>query len=455
MIWIGLLIMVAVIAVSVGSLRSNKGDGLGIPLVALGTFTFLYVIQPLQLIWTGTMGLFLTDWQATKALLIPALMLASFMWGWLRPGRPRAHQSPSWDPRAMWIIGFVAACAGLILFVIFLERSGGIAQSYSQAHGHAMAWTENTAYLYDSPWLMLSGAVMMILAGSESPHYKWKAAVPYVFMALYLANAMMGGDRGPLFAVGSAAFVGNCIARRRQVKLKQAAGFLLVLGCVVVVAFANRDSVHLGEQAPIATENPEEALNGLVGTSEYDQEHGSAAQEFLYHAATIEAVDQTGKLDWGQAWIEFFFINPIPRLLWPEKPTPDWSGITSGDIYEHTSIMIAGGAAEGIVGDLYERFHLFSIFFFYGLGFGLRRLFVLGRNFSSPWTTVGYVMIYALSLNMFAQGVGSIFVSLPYSMVPVVFCTWVMRKNRKKAPRQQGDMIFRQVAAVRGEQWSS
>jgi hypothetical protein len=447
--------MICTIAISAASLRSSRGDALGIPLVALGAFTFLYVIQPLQLISTGTLELFLTDWQVAKALLVSALMLAFFMWGWLHPGRPRVHRSISWDPRPMWRIGFIAACLGLILFAIFLGRSGGIAQSYSQAHGRAMAWEENTAYLYDGPWLMLSGAVMMIFADPKSRDQRWKTFAPYGFLGLFLANAIMGGDRGPLFAVLSAGFVSTSIARGKQVKLRQAAGLLLLLSCVVVVVFVNRDRIHLGAENAKTAQSSSEALNGLVGTSEYDQEHGTAAQEFLFHAAQIEAVDQTGKLGWGLSWAEFFFINPIPRVLFPEKPNVGWLGVTQGDIYQQTSLAVAGGSAPGIVADLYANFHLLSAFFFYGLGFGLRRLFLLARNLSSPMTTVGYVMIYAMSLNMFAQGFGAIFVSFAYSMAPLFLFAWFSRKTRAKARLRQRKIALQQFAAPRSEQWSS
>ncbi|MGO9336308.1 MAG: hypothetical protein ACLPY1_02250 [Terracidiphilus sp.] len=456
MIWIGFLVMILTIVVSAATLRNSRGDALGIPLVALGSFTFLYVVQPLQLIRSGTAELFLTDWQITKALLVAALMLAFFMWGWLHSSRTRVQLSISWDPQSMWRFGFAAACIGLILYVIFLERSGGFVHSYSRGHGEAMAWTDNTAYIYDGPWLMLSGAVMMILAKQGSLSRKWKTLVPYCFLGAFLANAIMGGDRGPLFAVASATFVGFSIARRKQVNLKQAAGVLFVVGCLIAVVFANREQIHLGaNDVSNSTHAAPEMLNDLVGTSEYDQEHGEASQEFLFHASVLETVDQTGKLDWGRGWVEFFFINPIPRLLWPAKPNADWYGISNGDIYEQTSIAISPGSAPGIVADLYERFHLLSVLFLFGLGFGLRRLFVLARNFSSPLTTVGYVMVYALSLNIFAQGFGALFVPFCYSMIPVMLFAWLTLWKRQKALRRQRDVFLRKIAGVHGEQWSS
>ena len=43
MIWISLTIMICTIVISAASLRSWRGDSLGIPVVAIGTFAFVYV----------------------------------------------------------------------------------------------------------------------------------------------------------------------------------------------------------------------------------------------------------------------------------------------------------------------------------------------------------------------------------------------------------------------------
>jgi hypothetical protein len=455
MIWIALLAMVFTIAVAAASLRSSRGDALGIPLVALGTFSFLYVIQPLQLLRTGAMGLFLTDWQTAKAIFVPAIMLAFFMWGWLHPGRMKPRESADWDPRTIWNFGFGAACIGAALYAVFLERSGGIVQSFSQAHGGAMAYNENTAYIYDGPWLMLSGSVMMLLGAQDPRRTVWRVFAPYAFFALFLLSAILTGGRGPLFAVVTTFFVGTSIALRRQVTIWQAGRMLLIAGLGVFLMLEYRNVLHLGQQTPQNTPSVDAAFNNIAGASEYDMEHDTASQEFLFHAAVLDTVDQTGKLEYGVSWLVFFVINPIPRVLWPEKLNPQWTGINWEDIKENTSIGIAPGAATGIVADLYSRFHLFSAVFFLVLGVGLRRLFIRARNLSSPVTVVGYVMMYAVSLNMFAQGFGAIFVPFGYSMAPVILLAWAARRSRRRAVLRQREILLLQAAAMRGKPCSS
>ena len=459
MIWIAFALLIGTFVVSLASLRSDRGDALGIPLVAIGTFAFLYVIQPVQLILTGTSDLFLTQRQFAEGLFVPALMLAFFIWGWLYPFSRKLRAVAPWDPRAMWRVGFVAACIGLILYFIFLERSGGIVASFSQVHGKGMAYEQNTAYLYDGPWLMLSGSAMMMLGDTRTKSQRWMTLAPHAFLFIYLLQAILTGSRGPLFAVVTTYFVGSAIAQRKKISFGQAARVLLPVGVAVVLLVGYRSVLHLGEGTPAASAqsglpSAETAFNDVAGVSEYDTDHDTASQEFLFHAAVLDTVDQTGELDYGLSWVWFVVINPIPKILWPEKQYPPSTGVSWGDIYEQTGIAIAPGAAPGIVADLYERFHLFSAIFFFALGTGLRRLFVSARNLSSPVTAVGYVMFYAVSLNMFAQGFSPIFVPLGFSMAPVVIFAWATRNGQRKARLRPTEIILHRATALHGEQWS-
>jgi len=462
MIWVSLTIMIAVIVLSAASLRSWRGDAIGIPLIAIGSFAFLYVIQPLQLLWTGTYRLFVTDWQMSEGLLVPALMLAAFMWGWLHPsGSPRTMNAPMYQ-RTVWHFGFWIACIGMILYLVFIERSGGFRASFSEVHGKAMAWDSNTAYLYSGPCWMLSGSVMMFLGSPTFKNRKWKSATPYAFLCIYLVHAILVGGRGGLFAVIATCFVGSSIARRVKIRFAQAAIILLPVCVGVVLMVGYRAFLHLGAKTEEEVPSVESAYNETAGISEYDQEHDTSGQEFLYHAAQLSTIEQTGKLDYGLSWIEFLAINPIPRLLWPDKSYPPSRAVTAADIKQYTSLAIAPGAACGVVADLYARFHVFSAIFFFAMGYCFRRLFMAARSLNSPISAVSYVMLYAVSLNMFAQGFGAIFVPFCYSTAPIVLFSWLTSESRRRTRRRQQDLILiqiaalhRQAAALREEQWSS
>ena len=191
-------VMIAAVMLSLLSLRSDRGDALGLPLVAIGSFTFLYIVQPLRMIQGDLMSSFLTDRQVAEAILVPGFMLFCFgTRGWRRQrGDPRPVSRPLWDARHLWNFGFATTAAGLCLYVIFLGRSGGLMHSFSQPHGQAMAWRENTAYLYNGPWWMLSGSAMMMLATSRLRVTGWKRIAFLSSFVLVLALSCFHGFAG-------------------------------------------------------------------------------------------------------------------------------------------------------------------------------------------------------------------------------------------------------------------
>jgi hypothetical protein len=296
---------------------------------------------------------------------------------------------------------------------------------------------------------MLSGSTMMMFGDTGSKSTRWKRAAPYFFLSICLLLAILTGGRGPLFSVVAVYFVGRSIAQRKNASLGKASRILFLAGVGVIVMVGYRSVLHLGPQTSEAP-SAEAAFDSVSGPSEYDKTHATASQEFVLHAAILYTVDQTGKLDYGMQWVEFLVLNPIPKLLWPQKTYPPYTGVTWSDIAEQTGIAINGGAAPGMVADLYMRFHLFTAIFMFALGAGFRRLFFYACNLSSPLATIGYVMAYALSLNVFTQGFGAIFVPFAYCMVPVVVFAWV---SKRKARLRQTHLMLRQPAALHSEPW--
>ena len=449
MIWLSIAAMVVTIAISLALMRSSRGDGLGIPLVALGSFAFLYVVQPLRLIQVGVLDGYLTEWQTAKAILISSLMLAFFVAGWLSASRARTRTfKPTWNGRLLWKFGFATASVGLVAYLIFLQRSGGIFHSYSQVHGQAMAYGGNTAYLYDGLWWVLIGAVMMILGAAQSKASKWRRAVPVAFLAGVITHALLTGSRGSLFSAAVSLLVGHAIAYRRKVPLSQALGILALLGCGVLLILGYRGVLHLGEQDTNVTPTLESALLAAASVEEWNQEHGATGNEFIIHSITIDTVDHTGKLDYGVSWIYYLAISPIPRFLWPEKHSPSLI-VSSDEITSYTGVPIAAGSACGIVADVYVRFGVLSMLFMYGLGKAIRKLFKSARRLESPLAACAYIMLYAVSLNMFAEGFGSIFIQFGYSMAPVIIFAWSTHRGGRRSKQRQQISIPRQAMSAR------
>jgi hypothetical protein len=417
------ILLIATVVLSLGSLRTARGDALGLPVVAIGGFVFLYIVQPLRVIQMGAMDTFLTDWQVCKAVAIPALMLGGFVWGWLRtPSTSVRGQPASWNPAELWHFGLGTALVGFCLYAVFIARSGGVLAAFSQQHGHAMAFEQNTAYLYDGPWWILSGVAMMMCAASRFSVYGWRRGAPSVFVSAVLAHALLTGSRGPLFSAVAVFCVGTAIRRRKILSVSQAFAILSLVGTGVLLVVGYRAVLHLGPQD---SERPSlsAALGATVDVSEADMSNRIVAQEFILHAAVLDTVDNTHKLDLGLSWAYFIAINPVPKLLWAEKHYPASPGITQADIFDVTGLRFAVGSAPGIVADLYRQFWLGAVLFMYIFGRLSRRLFVCAWSVESPLANCSYVMLYALSLNVFAQGFSAIFVPFLFSLAPVVAFT--------------------------------
>jgi hypothetical protein len=432
MVTFSFFILAATVATSAASLRSSRGDALGIPLIAIGTFTFLYFIQPFFLLQSGEADVFLSDWQLSKAILVAALMLACFMHGWLR--EPRSSRTPAtteWNPRSLWNFGFGTALAGMSLYGIFLQRSGGMLQAYSKAHGAGMAYQDNTAYLYNGPWWMLSGTAMMICATSRLAMPLWRRVLSVLILCLVVGQAVLTGSRGPLFSAATTLILSYALARRKHVSLRKAGAALMAIGVAALLMLGYRSVLHLGETMA-QTVDLATALQPAVGvSSEYGKSGRETGQEFVFHALALDTVDKTLKVSLGFDWASFLVINPIPKILWPEKYYPETRRITLDDIWENGGIRIAFGSAPGIVADLYMVAGPASVFLFYFLGKLSRRLHTAAVLGESPLAICSYVLFYALSLQVFAQGFGTIFVPYLYAMAPVVLFRWMSGRGRR------------------------
>jgi hypothetical protein len=296
-----------------------------------------------------------------------------------------------------------------------------------------MAYETNTAYLYDGLWWVLCGAVMMILGTAHFKASKWRKAVPVLFLAVVFAQAMLTGSRTPLFAAVTTYFVSYAIAHRQTVSLSRAMAILAFVGCGVLLMLGYRDILHFGEQKAINTPTLARALLTATDPDESSQQTGPTGNEFIFHAATIDTVDQSGKLDYGLSWIYYLAVSPIPKLWWPDKHSPQSGSIKVDDIAAYLGVPIAYGSCPGIVADVYMRFGVFSILFMWGLGRVLRRLFESALRLESPLSTCAYIMLYAMIITMFAQTFATIFIPFGYSMMPVILFTWSARRSGREA----------------------
>src|ERR1039458_5664799 len=84
MVTFAFLVLVVVLVGSLCSLWGRPSEGIGVPIIAIATFGFIYFCQPAYMLWTGDLDYFLTDAMVVKGLLVPAAALFCLMWGWRR-----------------------------------------------------------------------------------------------------------------------------------------------------------------------------------------------------------------------------------------------------------------------------------------------------------------------------------------------------------------------------------
>jgi hypothetical protein len=423
-----------VLAVSTLAIARRPGEGLGLPVIGLMSFAFLYIIQPLFLAHQGQLDLFLTDAQITKALLWPAIVLACFMAGWLkRPTRPpRAPLPGAWIPARLWCFGLFTAVAGFALYAIFIARSGGAEVFYSLPHGGGAAWTDNTAYLYMGPWWALAGIAMMLLAACRIGGERWRWAVPILCTLGLLANAILMSSRGYLFATAVVSLAAVAIGKQWDIRFWKAVPPLIAAGLAVLGMLAFRSVLHLGERTtPVP--GISEAFASIMSNDAGSTARRVSGNEFIVHGTLLDTVDATRKYHYALPWLYVFLVHPVPRVLWPNKPYGfEPLGVGWSDVFAHTGVVIADGSAPGIVADIYYNFGWFSILFFWIFGALTRRLYANAMALTSPLACLAYVMLLGAGLNCFAQGVGAVLVPYSYSLLPVFLFT---ASQRAFAPR--------------------
>jgi hypothetical protein len=419
MVVIAFSLLIAVLLGSGVSLARRAGEVLGLPVIALMSFGFLYIVQPLYFMGTGELQFLLSEAQVTRAIAWPAIALACFMLGWRIPPSPPLP-ARTWPAARLWAFGLFSSLFGLAAYSVFVLRSGGFGGMYSMQHGAALDWNDNTAYLYMSPWWIIAGTATMILAACHVGGSRWRFAVPAVFTAALLVNAALMASRGFLFATAAATLSAVAIGKGWKVTLPKVAPAALAMGLGVLAMVGFRSVLYTGGIDAPAPE-PAEALGRAMGSDVNSSVHRMTGNEFVVHAAVLDTVDATGKYHYGRNWLYVYLVHPIPRVLWPDKPYSfESSGIDGADISATTGVVVADGSAPGIVADLYANFGRYSLLFFWIFGAFARRLHERAVALSSPLSTIAYIMLLATGLNCFAQGFSAILVPYTYSLAPAL-----------------------------------
>jgi len=222
-----------------------------------------------------------------------------------------------------------------------------------------------------------------------------------------------------------------------------------LVGIAVILLVAYRGATILGGDLSQAAEQTP-LTEALAFTSE-----AAEGNEFLYHVAMIETVDQVGRHGWGERFVWYFLIHPVPRLLWRGKPYGGPSGgVSVLDMYKVMGWMRAPGAAMGNVASWYREWGWFSLFAWFLMGVLFASVYRSATSGGSVLSYVAYVLIVAGSLHLVAQGELAMVEPFLLSFGPTALLLRAFAWPPRKARRAGGhsEHVIRDLTVPCGDQ---
>lgn len=379
-------------------------DAISMPFLIGCMFAYLYVLVPLRLVSDGSAFDFLTEQQVAKAVWVPAFMLAALWGGWqLAAGWSRtaslAGSQVSFDPRRVYRAGLVLTAFGAFLWLCFLRFSGGAVHFYSHVHGGAGRWEATTAYLYNGLTYVYPGLAFMIFGNlHRNGRSRWRWLVPCAVVFFVFAHAMLMGSRSAIFRLVGCSTACFFLATRKRPPVTVALGGGVLLAALILALISYRAYTPIGRWRYLSDVSPGAGFDYAT--------RAGTGNEFLLHSGAVATVDVTGKLGYGEGYLWYHLIHPIPRLLWPGKPYGVATGrITKQDMVQSLGWGPATGSASGLVAGWYREWGIFSFLVWALLGLTCGSIYSMARAVHpSPWWVLVYSLMVSGSLNMIAQG---------------------------------------------------
>lgn len=331
-------------------------------------------------------GLFASG--CSLARLVPRLPVPGSIRGWMMA------EYSDWELLALTVVFFGL---GMFRFLfasefsigVMVEGLGAARFSAPWSRGELGGWDALTDVLINFGFPLATFTVMLALR--RRSWLDWKVGVGALLSAIFLLFVAQLGARRLIGAiVGAALFTWGCGNRGRL-------RFTSALGAVVVTI-----ALLGGMQFLFASRDE--------GWAEYVYEApGSAVirvdDNFLRLAQTIEAVPQDHP-HIGFQWMWYVVVRPVPRILWPGKPTepgfslPEYLGLESVSL------------STSVIGEWYLAFGWPGVLLG-GLLFG-----VLGRT----WSQVLEEAVTVKALGFYGFGVMSLFIGIRSMIEVILLC---------------------------------
>ncbi len=397
-------------------------------------FGFLYLVKPAIQLIRGTSfrygGNFLNE-----ALIIAITGLLAFYLGYYsKIGKKIA----SWIPvikseissKKLQIIAWIFIALGFLGLNQYIQISGGWQAFWSRPHGIAGQAHKTTAYLYQLPELMVIGFLLMcetIIHRKITERKKTGAKGILTLIAAGLGGVgiytIIWGSRTLYSWLIIAIIAIYFLKKRARPKLKATIGIIVLLYVVLSLVPVYRSFMYLGSSFEKFAKN----FNPIRDLASPLQSDGD---EFHVYLAEVALVPESIGYDYFNLYGRFF-LHPIPRLIWPDKPAflnSKWDEFLAKS-------GLGWGSAETMLGDFYAQLGILAVI----LGTFLSGIFwkTIYEYLRQNPTNRSVIIIYAVILpNMFtylAQSAVIAFLKwLPYMAPATIIALFLARE--KKSP---------------------
>ena len=291
----------------------------------------MFVVRPAAMLVNNDMGFMIADktvdLEATfrSAATLGLLGAIGFVGGYfLRAGERLAEHIPR-PPRpdldrvlvgaaALWLLG-----AGL--YAIFLHQAAGSGSVLSLAlSGRSLeltqAYKQSSAYLYSSPFLMVSATLILFCVAltRNSRRLIWATVLSTAVLCVLLGPS---GSRTVLFplVLGLGVIYYTTRGRRpRALSLAVVTLLALFVSSVLLDVRSSETRRQIGVEASISqnVHRPLRMFDPLTRDAD--------AAELPALAAALTVVPAEIPHQWGRGTLKDVLVRPIPHQLWPAKP---------------------------------------------------------------------------------------------------------------------------------------
>lgn len=420
------------------------------PVVWAGaTMVVIYVMRPAALLIFDQMGRFGYDLEPNfnKVLILTLVGAASLYFGYFALGGARLVQriprpSDQLDQTTVLLLSYGTIALGFALFAIGAIRSG-TPVAEGMVHGFRIDPEQSSAYFYLAPMMALPAALLIYRTGSTTGSRglkmsAWLIAVP---IAAILAPA---GSRFTTLYFVAPFFIYVMLRDNWRLRLIPfAATSLLVLSFVMATQDFQPGEQTVGSVASgtrSAFESPRDTFESLLT--------GPTTAEFDALIIEQELVPSALPFSPGNT-ITSTLAQPIPRLLWPNKPYPADSHINAVAFRHLTAGQSRMGEAFSPIGGFWYDSGWFGVVIGMALlGWALRmlwRYFALHRN--NDIVRILYSISLPLIVVLMRGNIPDTLGRTVFFVIPLLVIVWLAGVAPRSTGAQSGSRLLPGIAA--------